>query len=155
MDMTPPGRLQQGLETPMPLVDLDRIPQVPLDFVNADHREEGRLLNAVADAVGALEAGLGDAAAALASLAALRDHTAAHFGREDDAMRRTLFPAFPVHHAEHVRVLTELDDEIRRFRETGDAARLRAWVLGDVPRWFVDHIQTMDLVTARFIAGRT
>jgi hemerythrin len=53
-----------------------------------------------------------------------------------------------------VRVLTELDDEIRRFRETGDAARLRAWVLGDVPRWFVDHIQTMDLVTARFIAGR-
>ena len=138
----------------MPLVDLDAIPSVPLDFVNADHREEGRLLNAVADAVGALEAGLGDAAATLASLAALRDHTAAHFGREDDAMRLTGFPAFPIHHAEHVRVLVELDDEIRRFRETGDAARLKAWVLGDVPQWFVNHIQTMDLVTARFIAGR-
>ena len=41
-----------------------------------------------------------------------------------------------------------------RIRETGDAARLRAWVLGDVTQWFVNNIQTMDLVTARFIAGR-
>jgi hemerythrin len=138
----------------MPLVDLDAIPQVPLDFINADHREEGRLLNAFADALDALDAGRGDAAAVAARLAALRDHTAAHFGREDDAMRRTGFPAFPIHHAEHVRVLAELDDEARRYAETGDAARLRAWVLGDVPAWFVNHIETMDLVTARFVASR-
>ncbi len=138
----------------MPLVDLDAIPQVPLDFVNADHREEGRLLNGVAEALDALDAGPGHAAAVAASLAALRDHTAAHFGREDDAMRRTGFPAFPIHHAEHVRMLAELDDEIRRFAETGDGTRLRAWVLGDVPQWFVNHIETMDLVTARFVASR-
>jgi len=138
----------------MPLVDLDSIPQVPLDFVNADHREEGRLLNAVADAVAALSAGSGASGAVHRALDALREHTAAHFGREDEAMRRTLFPAFPVHHAEHIRVLAELDDEIRRFRETGDAARLSAWVLGDVPAWFVNHIETMDLVTARFVASR-
>jgi hemerythrin len=139
----------------MPLVNLDAIPQVPLDFINADHREEGRLLNNLADALDALDTGRGSTAAVGERLAALRDHTAAHFGREEDAMRRTLFPAFPVHHAEHVRVLAELDDEVRRFAETGDAARLRAWVLGDVPAWFVNHIETMDLVTARFIASRT
>jgi hemerythrin len=138
----------------MPLVDLDAIPQVPLDFINADHREEGRLLNDLADALDELDAGRSDVAAVAARLAALRDHTAAHFGREDDAMRRTGFPAFPVHHAEHVRVLAELDDEVRRFGETGDAARLRAWVLGDVPAWFVNHIETMDLVTALFVASR-
>ncbi|MGA7989809.1 MAG: hemerythrin family protein [Thermoanaerobaculia bacterium] len=138
----------------MPLVDLDKIPQVPLDFINADHREEGRLLNELAEALDTLDAGRGTAAAVASCLAALRDHTATHFGREDDAMRRTGFPAFPVHHAEHVRVLAELDDEVRRFAETGDSARLRAWVLGDVPAWFVNHIETMDLVTARFIAGR-
>lgn len=138
----------------MPLVDLDAIPQVPLDFINADHREEGRLLNDLADALDALDAGKGDAAAVAARLAALRAHTAAHFGREDDAMRRTGFPAFPIHHAEHVRVLAELDDEVRRYAETGDTKRLRAWVLGDVPQWFVNHIETMDLVTARFVASR-
>jgi hemerythrin len=138
----------------MPLFDLDAIPQVPLDFINADHREEARLLNELADALDALDAGTGGGAAVAARLAALRDHTAAHFGREDDAMRRAGFPAFPVHHAEHVRVLAELDDEVRRFAETGDAARLRAWTLGDVPAWFRDHIETMDLVTARFLASR-
>ncbi len=138
----------------MPLVDLDAIPQVPLEFINADHREEGRLLNALADALDALDAGRGNAAEVGARLAALRDHTAAHFGREDDAMRRTGFPAFPIHHAEHVRVLAELDDETRRYAETGDAARLRAWTLGDVPQWVANHIETMDLVTARFVASR-
>jgi hemerythrin len=136
------------------LVDLDAIPRVPLDFVNADHREEGRLLNEVAAAVDALESGTGSGGDVLARLAALREHTAAHFGREDDAMRRTGFPAFAVHHAEHVRVLAELDDEIRRYASTGDALRMRAWVLGDVPQWFVNHIATMDLVTARFVADR-
>lgn len=100
----------------MPLVDLDAIPQVPLDFINADHREEGRLLNELADALDAFEAGHGDLAAVTARLTALRDHTAAHL--------------------------------------TSDAARLRAWVLGDVPQWFVNHIETMDLVTARFVASR-
>ena len=41
----------------MPLVDLDAIPQVPLDFINDDHREEARLLNELAEAVEALRAG--------------------------------------------------------------------------------------------------
>jgi len=138
----------------MPLLDLETIPQVPLDFVNADHREEGRLLNALAEAVDALDAGRGDPAGVAARLSELRAHTAAHFGREDDAMRRTGFPAFSIHHAEHVRILAELDDEIRRFEKTGDAHRLRAWVLGDVPAWFRNHIETMDLVTARFVSSR-
>jgi hemerythrin len=53
-----------------------------------------------------------------------------------------------------VRVLAELDDEARRYAETSDAVRLRAWVLGDVPAWFANHIETMDLVTARFVASR-
>jgi len=60
----------------MPLVDLEAIPQAPLDFVDADHREEARLLDDLAEAVTA------------------------------------------------------------------------------VPAWFVNHIMTMDLMTARLVASR-
>ena len=138
----------------MPLVDLDAIPQVPLAFVNEDHREEGRLLNDLADALEAHRAGRTGPEPVMACFETLYRHTAEHFGREDEAMQRSGFPPFPVHHAEHVRVLEELAEEGRAFGEGGDAARLHAYVTRDVPAWFVNHILTMDTMTARFIASR-
>ena len=57
-----------------------------------------------------------------------------------------------MHHGEHVRVLAELAAEGRRFTDTGDAVRLGTYVTQVVPTWFVNHIQTMDLMTARFVS---
>lgn len=138
----------------MPVIALDAIPQVPLDFINADHLEEGRLLNALVDALRAHRAGLADAPAVEAHLEALFAHTRDHFGREDAAMLRSGFPPYPIHHGEHERVLEELAAAARHFGDTGDAARLEAYLTRDVPAWFQQHIVTMDLMTARFVASR-
>lgn len=138
----------------MPLVDLDAIPQVPLDFVNHDHREEASLLNGLAEALEALRAGRGGPEPVDARFDALHRHTVEHFGREDEAMRRSGFPPYPVHHGEHVRVLEEMAAEGQAFRATRDAARLHAYVTQAVPAWFVNHILTMDTMTARFVAAR-
>ncbi len=138
----------------MPLVDLDAIPQVPLDFINHDHREEARLLNDLADALEAHRAGRTGPEPVVAAFGVLYRHTEEHFGREDEAMRRSGFPPYPVHHGEHVRVLAELAEEGRAFGERGDAARLHAYVTQAVPAWFVNHILTMDTMTARFVASR-
>ena len=138
----------------MPLVDLDAIPQVPLDFINHDHREEARLLNDLADALEALRAGRAGSEPARAAFEVLYRHTEEHFGREDEAMRRSGFPPYQVHHGEHVRVLAELAAEGRAFGEGGDVARLHAYVTQAVPAWFVNHILTMDTMTARFISMR-
>ena len=138
----------------MPLVDLDAIPQVPLAFINADHQEEARLLNDLFDAVEALRAGRADREPVLARFDLLFDHTRAHFGREEAAMERTGFPPYPVHKGEHERVLAELAEEGRCFADGGDVERLWRYVSEAVPAWFVAHIQTMDHVTARFVAMR-
>jgi hemerythrin len=138
----------------MPLVDLDAIPQVPLDFINQDHREEARLLNDLAEALEAHRSGRTGPEPVLSCFARLLRHTEEHFGREDQAMQRSGFPPYPVHHGEHVRVLEELAGEGRAFAEGGDAARLQAYVTQAVPAWFVNHIQTMDLMTARYVAAR-
>lgn len=138
----------------MELVNLDAIPQVALDFVNADHREEGRLLNELADAVEGHRGGKVPVEAVLHRLEALLGHTQEHFGREEQAMQRAGFPPYPVHKAEHDRVLEEMEVEATHFRETGDTARLRRYVRELVPAWFISHIQSMDAVTAGFVASR-
>ena len=138
----------------MRLIDPETIPQVALDFVNQDHREEALRLNELVEAVEALRAGRTGPEPVVARFEALFDHTRDHFGREDQVMREHGFPAYPVHHGEHERVLEELAAEGRNFGETCDAERLRLYLTVTVPAWFVNHIQSMDRVTAQFVAGR-
>jgi hemerythrin len=138
----------------MLLVDLDAIPQVALPFVNDDHREEGRLLNELADAVKGHRTGAVPVETVLHRLEALFAHTQEHFAREEEAMREVGFPPYPVHKGEHDRVLEEMESEETHFRETGDTARLWKYVSEAVPTWFVGHIQSMDAVTAQFVVMR-
>ncbi|HEY6098895.1 MAG TPA: hemerythrin family protein, partial [Anaeromyxobacter sp.] len=86
-----------------------------------------------------------------AALGSLDRHTRAHFAREEDAMRRARFPPYEMHAGEHARVLAEMEGAARAFAETGDVERLWRYVAEAVPAWFVTHIQTMDLVTSRFV----
>lgn len=137
----------------MPLVDLDRIPQVALPFINQDHHVEGDLLNRLHEALVAHRGG-GPAAPVLQAFEKLLAHTREHFGREEEAMRRAGFPPYPVHKEEHDRVLEEMEAEGQAFREKGDAARLGRYVGEAVPAWFVAHIQSMDAVTAQFVSMR-
>ena len=67
-------------------------------------------------------------------------------------MRETRFPAYPAHKAEHDRVLAEMDAEARAFRDTGGGERLSRYLAEALPSWFVNHIRTMDAVTAGFLA---
>ena len=62
------------------------------------------------------------------------------------------FPAYPVHKAEHDRVLGEIDEVASRWAETQDRSELGSWLRGGFPSWLVEHIQTMDNVTSRFLA---
>jgi hemerythrin len=138
---------------PLPLVDLARIPQVALAFINQDHREEARLLNELARAIEAQRAG-GPREAVLEGLDRLFAHTREHFGREEAAMQRSGFPPYPVHKEEHDRVLEELAGEGQAFREKGDLERLWRYVSVEMPAWFLGHIQSMDHVTAQYVAMR-
>jgi hemerythrin len=138
----------------MSIVDLAAIPQVALAFINDDHREEARLLNDLADAVAGHKVGRVPVETVLHHFEALFAHTQEHFGREEEAMQKAGFPPYPMHKGEHERVLEEMESEEIHFRETGDTARLQAYVTQAVPAWFIQHIQSMDAVTAQFVVMR-
>lgn len=137
----------------MHALDAFRLPQLPVDFMNADHAQEVALLEAIEGALSAHGRGAGTLAAVLEKLSLLAVHTREHFLREESMMRETQFPAYPQHKAEHDRVLAQMDAEARTFREHGDAARLSRYLFEALPAWFLQHIATMDQVTATFAAG--
>jgi hemerythrin len=133
------------------LIDPDRIPRLAVPFMNEDHAEEARLINAAANRVEEFGAGKATAEQAAAAMEALYAQTRAHFAREEVAMMEASFPAYSFHQAEHVRILGELGEAERRFRESKDGARLLAY-LGTLPPWLGQHIQSMDAVTARYVS---
>jgi hemerythrin len=137
-----------------PYVDPSQVPELPLEFMNADHAREIRLLEQIGDALAALSAGTGSVGTVLERLSVFAVHTREHFLREEQAMREAGFPAYPVHKAEHDRVLGEMDAAVRAFRDGGDPEPLRSYLFDTVPAWFVNHIRTMDSVTARFVVAR-
>jgi hemerythrin len=137
----------------VPYVDASQLPELPLAFMNADHAEEVRLLEDLGVVLAAHRQG-GAAQPVLERLALLAVHTREHFLREEQAMREAGFPGYPIHKAEHDRVLAEMDGEAHRFRAGGDPARLWSYLFEVVPGWFVQHIRTLDAVTAHFVSAR-
>lgn len=132
-------------------IDLERLPQLPIAFMNADHAREARLVNEVEAALDAHRRGEKTLAAVVEQLSVLAVHTREHFMREETAMREAGFPAYPVHKAAHDRVLADMDAEARAFRDGGDGDRLSRYLAEALPAWFANHVPTMDTVTAAFL----
>jgi len=76
-------------------------------------------------------------------------HLKGHLKRENELMERTGFFAKDMHMGEHERVLAEIDD-IQAKLDDGDIKTVRAYVRNDLPQWFLDHLQSMDTMTAQF-----
>ncbi len=133
-------------------IDPERLPQLPMAFMNADHAREVRLVNAVEAALAASRGGEGSLAAVVEQLSLLAVHAREDFLREETAMRVARFPGYPAHKAEHDRVLADMDAEARAFRDGGDAERLVRYLAEALPGWFVNHIRTLDAVAAGYLA---
>jgi hemerythrin len=122
-------------------------PQVALDFMNRDHAEfvglRARLLELLASAP--------PDARVDKLLAELLEHTRHHFAEEERLMQEVRFPPYPMHKGEHDNVLADMAARVERWGQGHDAAALREWLERDVGDWFVNHVSTMDFVTAGFI----
>src|SRR6266540_4476159 len=131
------------------------LPDLPIPFMNEDHVRAVALVNDLEAALAAHARGEGTLGPILERLSLLAVHTREHFLREEAMMREARFPAYPAHKGEHDRVLAEMDAEARAFRARGDAARVSRYLGESLPAWYVNHVRTMDVVTASFVAGQS
>jgi hemerythrin len=126
-------------------------PQVALEFMNRDHQEFVALREKL---LALLQASPLDTARIDALLYELMDHTDHHFDEEEGRMLAAQFPPFSVHKGEHIRALAEIRGQVSAWEASRDAAALQQWLEQRLADWFVNHVNTMDFVTAAFIASR-
>ena len=133
----------------MAVYQAESMPRVAREDMNAVHAEEIEMVNRIGELIEAVEQGA-EPAPLHEALDAWLAHARAHFDNEHRIMEETGFPAYPVHRAEHERVLAQLEEVVRRYEENGELALLRQFVFEIWPGWFDNHVNTMDFATAHF-----
>jgi len=111
-----------------------------LGFQDKDHEEAVALMNAFQECTDEELTTLFDQ---------LFAHTREHLERENELMERIGFFATPMHKGEHDRVLAEMQDYKDKLTD-GDIAAVRHYVQETVPNWFLEHLNSMDTITAQF-----
>lgn len=69
-------------------------------------------------------------------------------------MQRTAFPPFSAHQAEHQRELDMMSAQVATYRQTRDAQALLRYLSVDAAHWFDQHVGTMDVAMAKWVAAR-
>lgn len=124
-------------------------PQVALDLMNRDHEEFAALRGKLLDLIDS-----GSAEGIDALLDELQRHTIRHFADEEKVMEESGFPVYAVHKGEHDTVLADIAARIEGWHDGRDIAALRDWLDAAVGEWLVNHVSSMDMVTAQFVAMR-
>ena len=78
------------------------------------------------------------------------NHTIAHFERENELMQQTSFPAYSIHSQEHDIALNRMKRIVRLWQTNNDIESLSNFIFSFWPDWFNGHVNSMDVMTARF-----
>ncbi|PHS26144.1 MAG: hypothetical protein COA83_03655 [Methylophaga sp.] len=132
------------------VLDVETIPRVDLDFMNNTHFEEVAMVNSLGELIDDYQQSERDKVALTQALDDWLQHTQTHFTRENELMIDIGFPMYPMHSGEHSRVLEDMKDKLVLWKQQHDIDLLAQYVFIDWPLWFEAHVNSMDMITARF-----
>jgi hemerythrin len=140
-------------ENPMPLLDLSAVPHVALDFMNNDHATATEIANQLyAEIDLAKNTEVDNTSQITELLTELYQHNVEHFSREESQMVSAAFPPYDCHKGEHERVLAQMQEVLSTWQTAHDLSQLEHYLSDVMVPWFIQHINTMDTVTAMFIS---
>jgi len=136
------------------LIDKNNLPLVAEDFMNDVHFEDVDIINELHEKAINYRDNKTDEnkESLIASYEKWFEHTVNHFKGEEDKMLELRFPPYMMHKGEHDRCLEHMEQVLRSFKETDDIDALVRYLEVDLTQWLVNHIQTMDTVTAMFFS---
>lgn len=136
------------------ILEEQTIPRVDIDFMNNTHFEEIALVKNLGEHIDQYQNNdthTDDETALITELLEnWLQHTQAHFTRENELMKATQFPAYPIHSNEHEVALGNMTDVVKNWKRGHDIELLADYVFSTWPKWFNSHVDTMDLMTARY-----
>jgi hemerythrin len=136
----------------MQVFNPENIPLVVVESMNSTHKEEVELVNGLAAEIVAAQNGSENDLALSQRLQDWVAHTREHFLRENQLMERFGFPAYTMHCGEHDRVLQLIIALHQTWLQQRDVAPLADFILREWSQWFEMHVNSMDRVTAEFLA---
>lgn len=136
----------------MSLLTIDQVNLVAVDEMQHTHEEEIAMLNEIDELATLCENDPSQRILLEKKLEAYIEHVEKHYANEERLMRLYHFPPYMMHKAEHDRVLYELHGMVIRWKQHDDIAAIVAYLRGSVD-WIINHIKTMDTMTAMFISA--
>jgi hemerythrin len=134
------------------LINKNNLPLVAMDFMNETHFEDVEIINELYKYI--LEYEKEQNELSLKNLEIKYKewitHTENHFETEEIQMREKGFFAYEFHKNEHNINLSEIKQLFNNFQETKNILELKSYFENNLVSWLVNHIQTMDTVTAMF-----
>ncbi len=144
------------LEASKIVLETDTIPRVNLAFMDNTHVEEIEIVKKLGELVTAYQQmdeknnNETNENEITVNLNAWLQHTIAHFARENELMQQTNFPAYPIHAQEHEIALNRMKRIARLWQTNKDIEALANFIFSFWPDWFNAHVNSMDMMTARF-----
>jgi len=130
------------------LITKEQLPQVALKEMNEIHFEEVDMINNLYDT-----AESGDYEKTKELLNQFIEHIEDHFSFEEDLMEQNEFFAYPMHKMEHDRVIRDLYELKEKFEETKNTKIVSNFLKEGFLPWLINHLNTMDAVTASFLSS--
>ncbi len=131
----------------------ESIPKVALNFMNNTHFEELEIVEKIGEIVNTLminntQIDIQDSLSKI--LNRWLEHTIKHFEREDKLMKEIGFPAYAIHKKEHQIALERMKKIINTWVKEQDISLIHDYIFSFWPTWFTQHVNTMDMMTAKF-----
>ena len=134
------------------ILERETIPRVDLDFMNKTHFEEIEMVKELGKLVDSfiVNDNQKNQNVLTQKLNAWLDHTTAHFERENNLMQETGFPAYSIHNDEHNTALNQMKNVINAWIKNQNIELVQDYIFSLWPAWFDQHVNTMDMMTAKF-----
>jgi len=125
---------------------------VDMEFMNDVHYEDVKIINELFELVLTYEKEPSDENDISLSKKYQEwiSHTVEHFKGEEVLMQEKQFPAYEFHKGEHDNALKIMYGKFQDFQENNDISILKIYLIQELPSWLIQHIATMDTITARF-----
>lgn len=134
------------------LINKDKLPLVAQDFMNDVHLEDVEIINELHQNVLAYKSNKTkeNKENIIYTYEKWYSHTENHFKGEEAMMIKLNFPPYLMHKGEHDRCLQKMEEVLQNFISSEDEETLLNYLENDLINWLINHIQTMDTVTAMF-----
>ncbi|NPA51903.1 MAG: hemerythrin family protein [Aquificae bacterium] len=135
------------------LVKKEQFPKVVLNEMNDIHSTEIDILNQLYEALKDYQQQKTSQEDVSKLLEEFLKDVREHFAFEQGLMEEYQFFAYPMHRAEHDRVLMELLELKKEWEKEKNPNTLLDYLENQFVPWIVNHVQTMDTVTAMYLSN--